>query len=133
MLAQIILSKLDHGIDDLCVTINEFLYWDVKSMAFARHYSKKMASILLPIKNSISRASGFINDEPDTMDEHWIYDVQGGVAFQAIHCSVCGNYVYSDTLALNMWADEDNIDTYREKCLASNFRHIICLCPHQNV
>jgi hypothetical protein len=67
------------------------------------------------------------------LDEHWIHNAEGGASLQAIHCAECGNYVFSNTLAFVNWEDDDNIDTFREKCLQSNFKHIICLCPHQQI
>jgi len=135
MLSQIILSKLKAGADDLHYKIDEYIYWDVNSLKFAKHRANKMESVLTPLKSAISRATGFDGQEsPDTLDEHWVYQAEeGGVSFQAIHCAECGNYVYSNTLAKEYWTIDDNIDTYREKCLQSNFKHIICLCEHQEV
>jgi hypothetical protein len=133
-MAQIILSKLQAGFDGLGLLVNEFLHWDINSMAFAKHRAIKMNSVLNPLKTAASRATGFSGqDDPDTLDEHWIHNAEGGASLQAIHCAECGNYVFSNTLAFVNWEDDDNIDTFREKCLQSNFKHIICLCPHQQI
>lgn len=134
MLSQVILNKLKPGADDLHSKIDEYLYWDTNSLKFAKHRALKIESILTSLKTAESRATGFGGQEPmDTLDEHWIHNAEGGASLQAIHCGQCGNYVYSNTLAKEHWTDDDNIDTYREKCLASGFRHIICLCEHQDV
>lgn len=133
-MAQIILSKIQYGFDGLELLVNEFLRWDINSMAFARHRAFKMKSVLTPLKTATSRATGFDGqDDPDTIDEHWVHSAEGGAALQAIHCAECGNYVFSNTLAFIHWEDEDNIDTFREKCLQSNFKRVICLCPHHNM
>jgi len=134
MLSQVILNKLKPGADDLYSKIDEYLYWDVNSLKFAKHRAFKMESVLTLLKTAASRATGFDGQEPiDTLDEHWVHNAKGGASLQAISCDQCGNYVYSNTLAKEHWTDDDNIDTYREKCLSSGFKHIICLCDHQDV
>lgn len=134
MLSQIVLNKLKPGADDLHSKIDDYLYWDVKTLKFAKHRAFKMESVLIPLKTATSRATGFGGQEPmDTLDEHWIHNAKGGASLQAIHCSQCGNYVYSNTLAKDHWADDDTIDSFREKCLSSCFQRIICLCEHQDV
>lgn len=98
-LAEIVISKLQSGMDDPCTIINEFLYWDTTTLAFARHRAIKMQDVLRMIKISKSRASGFFNDEVDTEDEHWIFFIEEeDLQLQALNCSLCGNYKYSNTL-----------------------------------
>jgi hypothetical protein len=134
MLSQVILSKLKPGADDLHFKIDEYLYWDVYTLKFAKHRASIMKNILRPLKFAASRATGFGGQEPnDSLDEHWVHNAEGGASLQAINCGLCGNYVYSNTLAKEHWTDDDNIDTYREKCLTSGFKNIICLCDHQDV
>jgi len=136
-LAEMIISKLHTNLDDPCTVINEFLYWDTTTMAFARHRAIKMQDVLGKIKTSKSRASGFFRDEIDTEIEHWLYFIQeddekDDLVMQAVNCSVCGNYIYSNTLVNYMFTTNAKIgiQSFHAWMLQSNLHTIYCKCDN---
>jgi hypothetical protein len=97
-LAVIVLSKLDMNIDDLAYKINEYLYWDLNSIQFAKHRAKRTYMYLREINHAMSRANGFYGQEPNnTENPHWAFAIENdSLAFQCIHCPICGEYCHSD-------------------------------------
>ena len=67
------------------------------ALEHAKFQAAKRRPLLKQISHSMSRRNGFNSQEEfDTVDEQWVWspnNSQDNLQFQAVNCSICGNYI----------------------------------------
>jgi hypothetical protein len=102
---------------DIVHIINQFLYWDLTSIRFAKYLAAKQKNTLHLIKTAISRKNGFGGQEQnDTLDPHWIFytTTHSLLCLQAMNCTQCGNYIVSNTIYNNQLEDKKYLNCFCE-------------------
>lgn len=92
-----------HLPDEIIRIIHSFVIWDVTSMSFAVHISKKPVKQFIHswLLTTMNRKNGFRGQqEPDTEDEHWALGNGLHRCLQAINCKRCGNYKFASMILL---------------------------------
>jgi len=72
------------------------------ALEHAKFQAAKRRPLLQQISHSMSRRNGFNSQEEfDTVDEQWVWspnNSQDNLQFQAVNCSICGNYICVSTI-----------------------------------